>query len=103
MQKKQRLPILHATRTEDMNMTQFAWDELDALCRSTIRLHPVKSSFFTILECATLHAKWLKLCNTYEKNTANNKVFFMCKLYNLCMKESANVASHINEFDSLFA
>ena len=29
-QKKHRLPILHATRNEDMNMTQFAWDELDA-------------------------------------------------------------------------
>ena len=46
---------------------------------------------------------WLKLCNTYEENIASNKVFLMRKLYNLCMKESANVASHINEFDSLFA
>ena len=42
VQKKQRLPILHATRTEQMNMTQFAWDELDALCRSMIRLHLAK-------------------------------------------------------------
>ena len=42
VQKKQRLPILHATRIEEMNMTQFAWDELDALCRSTIRLHLVE-------------------------------------------------------------
>ena len=84
-------------------MTQFAWDELDALCRSTIRLHLVKSVYFTVLECATLHATWLKLCSTYEKNTASNKVFLMRKLYNLRMKELANVASHINEFDSLFA
>ena len=44
-----------------------------------------------------------KLCNTYEKNTASNKVFLMRKLYNLQMKESTVVASHLNEFDSLFA
>ena len=84
-------------------MNQFAWDELDALCRSTIRLHLAESVYFILLKCATLHATWLKLCNTYEKNTTSNKVFLMHKLYNLCMKESANVASHINEFDSLFA
>ena len=103
VQKKQRLCILRATRTEQMNLTHFEWAELDALCKSTLRLHLAKSVYFTILECATLHAMWLKLCNTYEKNTTNNKVFLMCKLYNLCMKESTNVASHINEFYSLFA
>ena len=86
-----------------MNMTQFAWDELDALCRSTIRLHLAEVIYFTILECAIAYATWLKLCNTYGKNTASNKVFLMRKLYNLCMKDSTNVASHINEFDSLFA
>ena len=36
VQKKQRLPILHAERGEDMGLTQVQWDELDALARSTI-------------------------------------------------------------------
>lgn len=34
--KKQHLPILYAIRTEEMNMTQLDWDELDALARSMI-------------------------------------------------------------------
>ena len=36
VQKKQRLPILHAQRAEHMGLTQVQWDELDAMARSTI-------------------------------------------------------------------
>ncbi|MCO5563990.1 hypothetical protein L7F22_017645 [Adiantum nelumboides] len=56
-----------------------------------------------VLECESAYALWQKLCNTYAKDTASNKVFMMRKLFNLRMKESASVASHINDFDSLFA
>ena len=103
VQKGQCLPILHAQLAENMGMTEIQWNELDALARSTIRLHLAESVYFTVLECVTTHAVWQKLCSTYEKNTASNKVFLMRRLYNLCMKESANVASHLNDFDSLFA
>ena len=70
VQKKQRLPILHAHRAENMGLTHVQWDELDAMARSTIRLYLVESVYFTILECKTAHEVWQKLCNTYEKNTA---------------------------------
>ena len=73
------------------------------MARSSIRLHLAESMYFTFLECKTAHEVWKKLCSTYEKNTASNKVFLMRKLYNLWMKESTVVASHLNEFDSLFA
>ena len=43
VQKKQRLAIMQATRTENLGMTQIDWDELVALARSTIRLHLVIS------------------------------------------------------------
>ena len=103
VQKKQRLPIMHATCTENLGMTQIEWDELDAMARATIRLHLAESVYFMILECATTYGTWHKLINTYEKNIASNKVFLMRKLYNLRMKESSSAAVHINEFDSLFA
>ena len=47
------------------------------MARSTIRLHLAESVYFTVLDCATAHATWLKLCNTYEQNTPSNKVFLM--------------------------
>ena len=103
VQKKQRLPIMQATCTENLGMTQIEWEELDALARSTIRLDLVESVYFTVLECATAYVTRHKLINTYEKDTASNKVFLMRKLYNLRMKESSSVAAHINKFDSLFA
>ena len=69
-------------------------DELDAMARSTIRLHLAESVYFTVLDCPTAHATWLKLCNTYEQNTPSNKVFLMRKLFNLRMKENGSVAHH---------
>ena len=102
-QKKQKLPIMHTNTTKDMNCTQSQWQEMDELCRSTIKLHISKSIYFFMLECETYHAPWKMLCSTYEKEVASNKVFLMQKLFNLFMKESASVSNHINEFDSLFA
>ena len=70
VQKKQKAPIVFATRaaalTEHFQVTQFNWDKLDAMARSTIRLHLAVSVYFRVLDCATVHATWLKLCNTYE-------------------------------------
>ena len=79
---------MQTTCTENLGMTQIEWDELDAMARSTIRLHLAESVYFTVLECATAYATWHKLINTYEKNTSSNKVFLMRKLYTLRMKES---------------
>ena len=76
---------------------------MDELWRSIIRLHLAKSIYFSVLDCETSHVLRQKLCNTYEKESASNKVFLMQKLFNLCMKESASVASHIYDFDSLFS
>ncbi|MCO5579782.1 hypothetical protein L7F22_033644 [Adiantum nelumboides] len=101
VQKKQKLPIIYATQIEEMNLTQFQWEELDELCRSTIKLHLAESVYFSLLECETAYALWQKLCNTYEKDTLSKKVFMMRKLFNLRMKDSASVASHINDFDPL--
>ena len=102
VQKKQKFPITHANRIEEMNLTLFQWQEMDKLCRSTIRLHLVKSIYFFLLDCETFHALWQKLCNMYEKEAISNKVFLMQKLFNICMKESTSVANHINDFDLLF-
>ncbi|MCO5601379.1 hypothetical protein L7F22_055499 [Adiantum nelumboides] len=72
VQKKQKLPIMYLERTEQMNMTQFHWNELDELCKSTIRLQLAKSIYFFVLE-------WESAC-----------------------VEFSSVASHINDFDSFF-
>eukprot|EP00250_Pteridium_aquilinum_P021200 c25051_g1_i1 orf=1172-1807(-) len=107
VQKKQKAPILFANRaaalTEHFQVTQYDRDELDAMARSTIRLHLAESVYFTVLDCNTAHATWQKLCNTYEQNTPSNKVFLMRKLFNLRMKENGSVAHHINDFESTFA
>lgn len=109
VQKKQRAPISFATRqaalTEHFQVTQYEWEELDALARSTIYLHLAESVYFTVLDCPTSHATWVKLCNTYEQNTyeqntPSNKVFLMRRLFNLRMKENGSVAHHINDFES---
>lgn len=73
------------------------------MARWMICLHLDESVYFKVLDYATTHATWLKLCNTYEKNTPSNKVFLMCKLFNLRIKDNGNVAHHINDFESTFS
>ena len=73
VQKKQKAPILFANRatalTKHFQVTQYVWDELDAMARYTILLY---------LDCTIAHATWQKLCNTYEKNTLVTKCS-LCK------------------------
>ena len=66
VQKKQKAPILLPNRattlTEHYQVTQYDWDELDGMARSTICLHLAELFYFTMLGCTTVHATWLKLC-----------------------------------------
>ena len=84
-------------------MSEGEWKQLDAKAKSTIRLHLAESVYFTIVGEATTRSLWQKLCDTYEKKTASNKVYLMKKLYELRMKEGGSVSAHLNEFNILFA
>ena len=59
------------------------WNELDALAKSTIRLHLVESLYFTVVNEQTTEDLWKKLCVTYEKETTSNKVSLMKRLFEL--------------------
>ena len=50
------------------------WNELDAIAKSTVRLHLAESIYFTVVNEKTTHELWMKLCATYEKEIASNKV-----------------------------
>ena len=51
----------------------------------------------------TMHELWKKLCATYEKETASNKVYLMKWLFELHIKEGGSIASHLNEFNIIFS
>ena len=73
VQKKQFKLVegLNAKRTD---MSDANWVELDALAKTTIRLHLAKSVYFTVVNETTSHNLWKKLCSTYEKETTSNKL-----------------------------
>lgn len=50
-----------------------------------------------------MHELWNKLCATYEKEPASNKVYLMKHLFELQMKEGGSIASHLNEFNIIFS
>ena len=66
IQKKQLKPLKGIT-AKPTNMAGQDWDELDALAKSTIRLHFIESVYFTVVNEKTTHELWMKLCITYEK------------------------------------
>ena len=54
-------------------MSMEAWNELDALAKSTIRFHLAESVYFIVVNERTTHELWNKLCATYEKETTSRK------------------------------
>mgnify|MGYP000187974207 CR=1 FL=1 len=102
VQKKQMRPLGGKAKKPD-DMDDDDWEQLDALTMSTIRLHLADSVYFIVLDSKNSKVDWKNLCNTYEKETAANKVFLMRKLYDLRMKDTDSVASHLNEFDALWS
>ena len=86
VQKKQLKPIV-GPNAKPVNMSDGDWAKLDVLAKSTIRLHLAESVYFTVVNEMTSHNLWKKLCSTYEKETASNKVYLMRRLFELQMKE----------------
>ena len=84
-------------------MAEEDWDELDALAKSTIRLHLAESVYFTVFNEKTMHELWMKLCTAFEKETTSNKVYLMKQLFELQMKEGGSIALHLNEFNIIFS
>ena len=64
-------------------MSDADWSELDMLAKSIIRLHVVESVYFILVSETTSFNLWKKLCSTYEKETASNKVYLMKRLIEL--------------------
>ena len=56
------------------------WDDLDALARYIISLNLAESVYFTMVNEKTTKSLWNKLCATYEKEVASNKVYLIKKL-----------------------
>ena len=84
IQKKQLKPLKGIiVKLEDMEDDD--WNEMNALAKSTIRLHLAELVYFTIVNEKTMHELWMKLCATYEKVTTSNKVYLMKRLFKLQM------------------
>ena len=79
------------------------WNDLDALAKSMDKLYLAESVYFTMVNEKTMHNLWKKLCATYEKETASNKVYLMKQLFELQMKEGGSIALHLNEFNIIFS
>ena len=84
--KDQCFPIEGATK-KPSTMVDEDWKKLDKKAIATIRQYLEKNMYFNVAKEKTTESLQKKLHDLYEKNTKENKVFLMKKLYNLKMKE----------------
>ena len=82
IQKKQ-LKSLKGITAKLKDMDEDDWNELDALAKSSARLNLHESVYSTVVNEKTTHELWNKLCATYEKEIASNKVYLMKHLFEL--------------------
>ena len=64
-------------------------------------MHLSESVYFIVQSCSKTFELWKTLSDTYEKKVATTKIYLIRCLYNLRMKESDLVQTHLNEYESL--
>ncbi|MCO5596773.1 hypothetical protein L7F22_050842 [Adiantum nelumboides] len=77
------------------------WLELDELARSMIILTLHKSVYFNVKDTKGAYGVWTALSNLYEKKSVASQVYWLKKLIDLLMKESAPTSNHLNEFHTI--
>ena len=103
VQKKQIRPLkLQGIKPE--NMEGDDWDEMDEMCRSTIRLSLSKSVYYSVKDAeGGAYELWQRICDMYDKHSAASQVYWIKKLIDLRMEEGASMNAHLNEFNTIFS
>ena len=96
--RKLHLPLL-GTKPEAMKAEE--WALLDKQVLGVIRLTLSRSVAHNVVKEKTTADLMKALSGMYEKPSANNKIHLMKKLFNLKMAETASVAQHLNEFNTI--
>jgi hypothetical protein len=74
------------------------WAKLDRVARVTIRMHLV---YYMVQLYKRSNELWKTLSNTYERKVAATKIYLIRCLYNLRMKESDLITTHLNEYEGV--
>ena len=77
------------------------WQKLDRIVRATIRMQLSELVYFTLQSCSTTFQLWKTMSDTYEKKFTVTKINLTRRLYNLRMKESDSIKTHLNDYGSL--
>ena len=77
------------------------WNLLDRQVLGVIHLTLSKNVVYNVAKEKTIMGLMQALAEMYEKPFANNKVYFMKKLFNLKMFESGPVVEHLNSFSTM--
>ena len=64
-------------------------------------MHLSESVYFTVQLCSTSFELWKTLSDNYEKKVLATKIYLIRCHYNLRMKESDSIQTHLNEYESL--
>ncbi|MCO5610493.1 hypothetical protein L7F22_064732 [Adiantum nelumboides] len=86
------------------NMENDDWEELDEMCRSTIRLSLSKSVYSNVKNAkggAYELRQWI--CDMYDKHLAASMVYWIKKLIDSQVEEGASMNAHLNEFNTIFS
>jgi hypothetical protein len=79
------------------------WTKLDWVARVTIRMQLSESVYYTVQSCTTAKDLWKTLSDTYEKKVAATEIYLIRRLYNLRMKESNSITTHLNEYEGVIS
>ena len=79
------------------------WMKLDQVARDSIQMHLSEPIYYNVQSCLIAYELWKTLSDTYEKKVAATKIYLIQSLYNLRMKESDLVTTHLNAYESIIS
>ena len=96
--KKLHLPLF-GEKLESMSVTN--WNLFKRHVLGVIRLTLSRSITHNVTKEKTTTKLMATLSRTYEKSSANNKVYLIKKLFNLKMVEGMPITQYLNEFNTI--
>ncbi|MCO5597012.1 hypothetical protein L7F22_051085 [Adiantum nelumboides] len=80
------------------------WEELDEMCRYTIRIFLSKSVYYNVKDVeGGGYELWQRICDMYDKHSVTSMVYWIKKIIDLRMEERASMNAHLNEFNTIFS
>ncbi|XP_018396370.1 PREDICTED: uncharacterized protein LOC108774708 [Cyphomyrmex costatus] len=89
--------VIEIATTETEGERNGVWKKKDAVAQKIIISTIDKKPFLNIMECDTSYQMWTKICNTYGRDTEQQRCKLLQEFYNVSFNKGIDMSTYIND------